>query len=102
MSMPMTCNAATNLSAGRQAVTRPSLLSRIMSAIAREIRIRRDMRLLGSLDDVALHDLGLVRTGVEEAVRHGRSHARGPMTFEQPMRDMPTTTVTPLNSAEWR
>ncbi|NIX75984.1 DUF1127 domain-containing protein [Microvirga sp. c23x22] len=97
----MTRNAAASLSAGLPAVTRPSLLSRIVSAIAREIRLRRDMRLLGSLDDAALHDLGLVRSGVEDVVRHGRAYTKGPMTFDQPLPDA-TATITPLNLTEWR
>ena len=39
---------------------------------AREIRIRRDMRRLAELDDWMLRDIGLARTEIEPAARHGR------------------------------
>jgi hypothetical protein len=40
--------------------------------LAREIRIRRDMRKLAELDDRMLSDIGLARTQIEPAARHGR------------------------------
>ncbi len=40
--------------------------------VAREIRIRRDMRKLAELDDWMLRDIGLARTEIEPAARHGR------------------------------
>ncbi len=40
--------------------------------IAREIRIRRDMRRLAELDDWMLRDIGLTRAAIEPAARHGR------------------------------
>jgi uncharacterized protein YjiS (DUF1127 family) len=40
--------------------------------IAREIRIRRDMRKLAEMDDWMLRDIGLARTEIEPATRHGR------------------------------
>lgn len=55
---------------------RPSLLVRLLAAIAREIRARRDMRQLSGLDEAALHDIGLTRGGIEDAVRYGRSNLR--------------------------
>jgi len=54
---------------------RPDLLTRMLAAIAREIRIRRDLRRLQGFDDAMLHDIGLARGGLEEAVRHGRAGA---------------------------
>jgi uncharacterized protein YjiS (DUF1127 family) len=51
----------------------PSLLTRALSFIAQEIRTRRDLRALSSLDDAALRDIGLARGGLEDAVRYGRS-----------------------------
>ena len=44
----------------------------IIALIAREVRIRRDMRLLAEMDDAMLRDVGLDRTQIEPAVRHGR------------------------------
>ena len=49
------------------------LLVRAFAAMAREIRLRRDLRSLQSLDDVMLQDIGLGRGELEDAVRHGRS-----------------------------
>ena len=50
----------------------PSLFARLLAAIAREVRLRRDLRVLASLDDAGLHDIGLSRGALEYAVRHGR------------------------------
>ncbi|QFU17583.1 DUF1127 domain-containing protein [Microvirga thermotolerans] len=55
---------------------RPFLLARIAAALAAEIRVRRDMRLLSGLGDAALHDIGLARGGIENAVRCGREPRR--------------------------
>jgi Domain of unknown function (DUF1127). len=57
---------------GTSRMSRPSLLARFAAALATEIRIRRDMRTLSGFGDAALHDIGLVRGSVEDAVRHGR------------------------------
>ncbi|MBF9233790.1 DUF1127 domain-containing protein [Microvirga alba] len=102
MSIPMTREAAATLSVGSSAVARPNLLSRIVSAIAREIRIRRDMRLLASFDDVALHDLGLARGGMEDAVRNGRPRTSELVVFDQPLRDTPNPPIVPMSFTEWR
>jgi uncharacterized protein YjiS (DUF1127 family) len=55
------------------AETLSSLASRIVARVARELRIRRDMRRLAEMDDAMLRDIGLARTEIEPAVRHGRS-----------------------------
>ncbi|HZH51336.1 MAG TPA: DUF1127 domain-containing protein [Microvirga sp.] len=70
MSAIMTCEITSRPVA--PAREKASLLARLAAALAREIRVRRDMRLLSSLDDAALHDIGLARGGMEDAVRHGR------------------------------
>jgi hypothetical protein len=46
-----------------------------VAKLAREIQLRHDMRRLASLDDAMLHDVGLARSGIEDAVRHGRARA---------------------------
>lgn len=51
---------------------RPSRIRGFVSAIAEEIRIRRALREVSALDDTALYDIGLSRSGIEDAVRHGR------------------------------
>ena len=61
-----------------------SLVRRWTGMLVREIEIRRDQRRLAALDDGMLHDLGLGRSEVDEAVRHGRERvsrgARGTRT----------------------
>jgi len=44
----------------------------LCTLIAREFRIRRDMRKLAELDDWMLRDIGLRRSEIEPAARHGR------------------------------
>jgi uncharacterized protein YjiS (DUF1127 family) len=48
------------------------LIGRLLASAAREIRMRRDLAMLQSLDDAMLHDIGLSRGEVEHVVRHGR------------------------------
>jgi len=45
----------------------------LVALIARELRVRRDMRRLAELDDTMLRDIGIARTEIERAVRIGRS-----------------------------
>ncbi len=40
--------------------------------VAREMRVQRDLHRLQALDDHRLHDIGLDRGSLEDAVRHGR------------------------------
>jgi uncharacterized protein YjiS (DUF1127 family) len=44
----------------------------LVTLIARELRVRRDMRRLAELDDTMLRDIGIARTEIERAVRVGR------------------------------
>jgi len=96
MSLTMTSHAAATSLPGSAYAERPGLLARLLTAAAREIRIRRDLRLLASLDDAALHDIGLTRGGMEDAVRHGRSQHDGLPVFK-PMASDRTDPA-----AEWR
>jgi uncharacterized protein YjiS (DUF1127 family) len=55
----------------------PAVLTRLaasaMHVIARELRIRRDVRRLAEFDEAMLRDIGITRTDIERAVRLGRS-----------------------------
>ena len=44
----------------------------VATAIADELRVRRDMRQLMTMDDDMLKDIGLTRADVGSAVRYGR------------------------------
>jgi uncharacterized protein YjiS (DUF1127 family) len=98
MSLIMNCEAATQLTS--VSVAKPSFLARLIAAIAREVRIRRDMRTLSSFDDAMLHDIGLGRSGLEEAIRHGRWNQD--LTASDVPADLTGTTVRPLSLTEWR
>ncbi len=76
--------------------TRP-LLARIVEVVAREFRVRRDMRALASLDDAALHDIGLTRGSAEGALRYGRSDER-----IRPASDEVSSAPLPHSLVEWR
>ncbi|RDI59503.1 DUF1127 domain-containing protein [Microvirga subterranea] len=74
-----------------------SLLQRIVEVVAREFRVRRDMRALGSLDDAALHDIGLTRGSMEGALRYGRS-----VEQLRPAVDEAASAPLPRSLVEWR
>ena len=48
-------------------------IARGVAGLAREIRMRRDLRRLSGLDDAMLRDIGVARGGLENAVRFGRA-----------------------------
>jgi uncharacterized protein YjiS (DUF1127 family) len=58
--------------ASRTTAAGPSRVGGLFGALLREIRIRRALRHVSTLDDAMLCDIGLSRGGLEEAVRHGR------------------------------
>jgi uncharacterized protein YjiS (DUF1127 family) len=96
----MNCEAATSPLTSTSITKRPSLLSRFFAAVAREIRVRRDMRTLSGFDDAMLHDIGLGRSGLEDAIRHGRWKQEA--TASNLPADLRGTTVMPLSLTEWR
>jgi uncharacterized protein YjiS (DUF1127 family) len=100
MSLTMNCEAATSPLASTSITKRPSLLTRFFKALAREIRIRRDMRTLSGFDDAMLHDIGLGRSGLEDAIRHGRW--KQDAAASNVPADLRGTTVMPLSLTEWR
>jgi uncharacterized protein YjiS (DUF1127 family) len=54
------------------AVVVTRVVARIATAIADELRIRRDMRQLRAMDDHMQKDIGLARADIGSAVRYGR------------------------------
>jgi uncharacterized protein YjiS (DUF1127 family) len=48
------------------------IVARTVTALAEELRIRRDMRQLRAMDDHMLEDIGLTRADVGSAVRYGQ------------------------------
>ena len=59
------------------------LIARGAASLAREIRIRRDLRRLSGLNDAMLRDIGIARGGLESAVRFGRTTEQ-PVTARKP------------------
>jgi uncharacterized protein YjiS (DUF1127 family) len=47
-------------------------IKEIFEALVREYRVWQAMREVGTLDDGALHDIGIDRGSIEDAVRCGR------------------------------
>lgn len=98
--MPMTLTHSSAL--GASSPRHPTLLARLAAVVAREFRVRRDMRLLSQLGDGALHDIGLSRGAVEDAVRYGRS-AMGRSSIVEPAPvETPDTAGLPSACTEWR
>jgi uncharacterized protein YjiS (DUF1127 family) len=62
----------TSIARNRLAVAVTRVVARIATAIADELRIRRDMRQLRAMDDHMLRDIGLTRADIGSAVRYGR------------------------------
>lgn len=79
-----------------------ALLTRIAAAVAREFRVRRDMRLLSQFGDSALHDIGLSRGGVEDAVRYGRSEFGRSIIVEPALGETSERGALPSADTEWR
>jgi uncharacterized protein YjiS (DUF1127 family) len=50
------------------------MIRRCMAWISSELRIRRATAELGALDDRLLADMGISRSQIEYASRHGQSH----------------------------
>ena len=51
--------------------------------IAREARVRREMRHLAEFNDYMLHDIGIARADIEGAVRRGRDGSEDAKRFGQ-------------------
>lgn len=47
-------------------------LGGVVSGLIHEWRLRREIRSVEGFSDAMLHDIGLTRGGVDDAVRHGR------------------------------
>ncbi|WP_375458079.1 DUF1127 domain-containing protein [uncultured Enterovirga sp.] len=70
-----------------------------LSGLRREWQLRQDRRVLQDLDDRALADIGIGRSQVETAIRHGRSDVAG--TAARPGRRDPGPLM-PASWTEWR
>jgi uncharacterized protein YjiS (DUF1127 family) len=92
-------SAITNLHEGSRSHEGVSLLRELVAWGVREIRLRRSMRELSSFDDAMLRDVGLDRSGVEDAVRHGRAW---PVRRGDPGGADAPTIVHPTSLTEWR
>ena len=62
----------TSIARNGLAVVVTRVAARIATAIADELRIRRDMRQLRAMEESMLKDIGLTRADIGTAVRHGR------------------------------
>ncbi len=70
--------------------------------VARERRLRRDMRALAQLDDTMLRDIGASRGEVEDLVRHGRGRRAGPMLVALSRVHPHPARPGPSASTDWR
>jgi uncharacterized protein YjiS (DUF1127 family) len=72
MESVMTVFSNTCPDAYETSATRSSGLRSFFSSVMREIRIRRALREVSTLDDAMLQDIGLGPGNIEDAVRCGR------------------------------
>ena len=58
-----------------------NILSQFLGGLVREWRIRRDLGRVVEFDDAMLRDMGIARSEIESALRHGRSlrHRTAPL-----------------------
>ena len=78
-------------SAGRRQATRAPVLGRLIAWFRNELRIRRGIDELMTLDDRMLSDIGLTRGSIEHAARYG---AYGRTMFTDGLAAKPTITHT--------
>jgi uncharacterized protein YjiS (DUF1127 family) len=88
------------LTIGTPASSVLGMLLTVLAALSQRLRMRRDLHDLLSLDDAALHDIGLSRGGIEHAVRHGRRET--PSRSASACRTGPRASVPPSSWTEWR
>jgi uncharacterized protein YjiS (DUF1127 family) len=83
--MPLTSRIDASLCPeGASTAARPhgafQVLAQIGRAFAREVRVRRGLREIGSLDEAMLRDIGIGPGQLEDVVRHGRGRESARMT----------------------
>ena len=78
-----------------------SLVRSWSDMLVREIEIRREQRRLAALDDGMLHDLGLGRSEVDDAVRHGRERVSRGAGGTRKKANL-ATGLLPVAWTEWR
>jgi uncharacterized protein YjiS (DUF1127 family) len=68
----MTTSSATCDWTSDRPAPKPSRITSLFASLMHEIRIRRALREVGSLDEAMLHDIGLSPGNFEDAIRCGR------------------------------
>ncbi len=71
----------------------------LLTSLAEEIRLRRSLRQLSSFDDAMLHDIGIDRGSIEDAVRCGRPTSDGTLIYRT---RGGRSSLTPGALTEWR
>ena len=68
----MTAHSTTCDWTSEQPSAKPSRLKGLFASLMHEIRVRRALRHVSTLDEAMLHDIGLSPGSIEDAIRCGR------------------------------
>jgi uncharacterized protein YjiS (DUF1127 family) len=97
----MTASTATVSSTGARSRSGRAfeIVRSLALALAEEIRLRRSLRQLSAFDDAMLHDIGVDRGSLEDAVRFGRPTTEGTLVYRT---CDGRSSLTPGALTEWR